>query len=116
MAINITIQADVIDIRNDNPQKSDIFLVETNLWFWQTYTNLGFNAKPDQLKKIRSYSKYLNLALSNEATLTYSALTLAELSHIFEKTEYKIYIKSNGYLAITKYRHNYPAERANELM
>jgi hypothetical protein len=33
MAINITIQADVIDITNDNPQKSDIFFVETNVWF-----------------------------------------------------------------------------------
>jgi hypothetical protein len=113
MTVNLNIQADVIDIRNDIPQKSDIFLVDTNVWFWQTYTNAGFNAKPYTLKKISNYSNYLNLALSNGSTLTYSGLTLAELAHIIEKTEYDIYVQSNGYLPIKEYRHNYPKERAN---
>ena len=107
------IQADIIDIKTDTPQQSDIFFVDTNVWFWQTYTNAGFGANSYQLSNYPNYPNYINLALSNGATLTYSGLTLAELAHIIEKTEYDIYVKSNGYLRIKEYRHNYPIERAN---
>jgi hypothetical protein len=110
MAINLNIQADVIDIRSDTPLQSDIFLVDTNVWFWQTYTNPGFAPKVYQ---ISSYPNYLNQALSNGATLTYSGLILAELAHIIEKSECGIYIKSHGYVSTKEYRHNYPMERAN---
>ncbi|MBG1240155.1 hypothetical protein [Nostoc sp. NZL] len=41
MVVNLSIQADIIDIKTDNPQQGDIFLVDTNVWFWQTYTNAG---------------------------------------------------------------------------
>lgn len=104
------IQADIIDIKTDTPQQSDIFFVDTNVWFWQTYTNAGSGANSYQRS---NYPNYINLALSNGATLTYSGLTLAELAHIIEKTEYDIYVKSNGDLRIKEYRHNYPIERAN---
>jgi len=70
MPINLNIQADVIDIKNDIPQKSDIFLVDTNVWFWRAYANAGFNAKPAQQQNRRNYFNYLNLALLNGATLT----------------------------------------------
>ena len=92
------------------PQQSDIFFVDTNVWFWQTYTNAVSGANSYQRS---NYPNYINLALSNGATLTYSGLTLAELAHIIEKTEYDIYVKSNGYLHFKKYRHDYPTERAN---
>lgn len=104
------IQADIIDIKTDTPQQNDIFFVDTNIWFWQTYTNAAFTAKPYQ---ITDYPNYINKTLQNGATLTYSGLTLAELAHIIEKAEYDIYVKSNGYLRIKEYRHNYPIERAN---
>ena len=104
------IQADIIDIKTDTPQQSDIFFVDTNIWFWQTYTNAAFTAKRYQ---ITDYPNYINKTRQNGATLTYSGLTLAELAHIIEKTEYKIYIQSHAGLKIKEYRHNYPAERAN---
>ena len=107
------IQADIIDIKTDTPQQSDIFFVDTNVWFWQTYRNAGFGANSYQLSNYPNYPYYINLALSNGATLTYSGLTLAELAHIIEKTEYDIYVQSNGYLHFKKYRHDYPKERAN---
>jgi hypothetical protein len=108
MAINLNIQADVIDIRQDTPKKSDIFFVDTNIWFWQTYAYKRFSNY-----QTKHYPNYLNLAYSNRATLTYSGLTLAELAHIIEKHEYETYVKSNGNLPIKEYRHNYPIERAN---
>jgi hypothetical protein len=104
------IQADIIDITTDTPQQSDIFFVDTNIWFWQTYTNAAFTAKRYQ---ITDYPNYINKTRQNGATLTYSGLTLAELAHIIEKTEYDIYVQSNGYLHFKKYRHDYPTERAN---
>ncbi|MDZ8256919.1 hypothetical protein [Nostoc sp. ChiQUE01b] len=110
MVVNLNIQADIIDIKTDNPQQDDIFLVDTNVWFWQTYTNAGFGAKAS---KFGNYLKYINQALLNGATLTYSGLILAELAHIIEKTEYNIYIKSHRFLPLKEYRHNYPNERMN---
>ena len=104
------IQANIIDITTDTPRQSDIFFVDTNIWFWQTYTNAAFTAKRYQ---ITDYPNYINKTRQNGATLTYSGLTLAELAHIIEKTEYDIYVKSNGDLRIKEYRHNYPIERAN---
>ncbi|MEH2068842.1 MAG: hypothetical protein V7K47_11895 [Nostoc sp.] len=110
MAINLKIQADIINIRTDTSQQGDIFFVDTNVWFWYAYVNAGFSAKSYQLN---DYPNYLNQALSNGATLTYSGLTLAELTHIIEKTEYEIYIQSYGRLPIKEYQHNDPIERAN---
>ncbi|MEH2252619.1 hypothetical protein [Nostoc sp.] len=110
MAINLKIQADVINIKTDTSQQGDIFFVDTNVWFWYAYTNAVSSARYYQLN---NYPNYLNQALSNGATLTYSGLTLAELAHIIEKTEYEIYIQSHNWLPIKEYRHNYPIERAN---
>jgi hypothetical protein len=111
MPINLIIQADIVDITNDSPRKSDIFLVDTNVWFWQTYTNASTTAKTYQL---RNYPNYLTQALVQGSTLSYSVLTLAELASIIERTELSIYNQSNGLsLKLKEYRHNYPSERAN---
>jgi hypothetical protein len=110
MVVNLRIQADIIDIKTDNPKQGDIFLVDTNVWFWQTYTNAAFGTKTS---KFSNYLKYINQALLNGATLTYSGLILAELAHIIEKTEYEIYKKLHGFLPLKEYRHNYPNERMN---
>lgn len=110
MAVNLNIQADIINIKTDTPQQGDIFLVDTNVWFWQTYSNTGFGANTS---KFSNYLKYLNQALLNGATLTYSGLILAELAHIIERTEYEIYMQSHGQLPLKEYRHNYPNERIN---
>lgn len=83
MVVNLNIQADIIDIKTDNPQQDDIFLVDTNVWFWQTYTNAGFGT---QTSRFSNYLKYINQALVNGATLTYSGLILAELAHIIDIT------------------------------
>jgi hypothetical protein len=58
MTVNLTIQADVIDIRQDPPRQSDIFLVDTNVWLWQTYTNL-LSTSPNAQQKIPLYTSYL---------------------------------------------------------
>ncbi|WP_416672450.1 hypothetical protein [Egbenema bharatensis] len=113
MPIRLTIQAEVIDICNDVPRQDDIFLVDTNVWLWQTY-NSSIPSDPRVRAKISTYTSYLKKARVAGATLAYSGLILAELAHVIEKTEREIYNKRTGNsLNAKEYRHNNLAERAN---
>ena len=113
MTIDLNVEAQVIDIVSDRPQRSDIFLVDTNVWILQTYPNAKNSSK------IREYGAYLKAARQNGATLAYSGLTLAELAHVIERTECDIYNKRNNFTkqnglerTIKEFRHKYPNERA----
>ncbi len=116
MVVNLTIQAEIINIITDTPRQDDIFFVDTNIWFWQTYTNAMSTMSSSQRFIPNDYIQYIQQALVNGATLTYSGLILAELAHIIEQTEYKIYIQSHrldkNSLPFKEYRHNYPSERS----
>lgn len=107
MTINLNVEAEVIDVVSDRPQRSDIFLVDTNVWIWQTYPNAKNSSK------IREYGAYLKAARQNGSTLSYSGLVLAELAHVIERTECEIYNKVNN-IALTakEFRHNHPNERS----
>lgn len=112
MPLNLSVQAAIIDIRNDTPRQEDIFLVDTNVWLWQTYSNASFSA-PNAARKIQAYTLYLRKARQNGSTLVYSGLILSELAHVIEKTELEIYNRQeNSELKTKEYRHNYPTERA----
>lgn len=113
MPINLTIQAEVIDIRSDTPRQDDIFLVDTNVWLWQTYASSIPSDRSIQTL-IRAYTSYLKQARVNGATLVYSGLILAELAHVIEKTECKIYQqRTRQRIKLKDYRHDYPNERVN---
>lgn len=106
MAVNYTVQAEVVDIRSDKPKKDDIFLVDTNVWYWLTYTPASQSALPYQ---ITDYPTYISQALSTQSLLLYCGLSLSELAHNIEQTERKIF---DATLKTKEYRHNYPIERA----
>lgn len=113
MPINLTIQTEVIDICGDVPRQDDIFLVDTNVWLWQTYSS-SIPSDPGVRAKIRTYTSYLKKARVAGATLAYSGLILAELAHVIEKTECDIYQQRTGQrIKLKDYRHDYPIERAN---
>jgi hypothetical protein len=91
----------------------DIFLVDTNVWLWQTYPNATVNLKQSRKKQINVYLNYLPRVLSIGAILTYSGLSLAELASVIERKEFDIYQKAiNPSLKLKEYRHNLPNERA----
>ncbi len=106
MAINYSIQADLVDITTDSPKADDVFLVDTNVWYWMTYPN-ATSYIPSQF-----YPGYLNKALAADSKIHHSGLSLAELSHLIEKTEREIYEKSNGIIRPKEYRHNLSGERS----
>ena len=111
MPINYHVRAEVIDLRSDTPQNDDMFLVDTNVWFWLTYTQASTYAVPYQ---VRDYPAYIAKALTTKCLLSYCGLSLSELAHNIEQTEKKIF---NSHSSVTlkpkEYRHNYPTERAN---
>jgi hypothetical protein len=112
MASNYTVQSQVVDIGTDTPQSGDIFLVDTNVWLWQTYapaTTPGAVSR-SRLRTIAVYLTYINNALNVGATLCYSGLSLAELAHNIEKLEQRN--SPYGSISLKEYRHNYPSERA----
>ncbi|MHC5820511.1 MAG: PIN domain-containing protein [Nostoc sp.] len=108
MALNYTVQADVIDITVDSPQTGDIFLVDTNVWYWLTYPPASLSLTAYQ----SSYSNYITDTVTAGSTLCCSGLSLAELAHIIEREEKKLSSYSSIRITSKEYRHNYPLERA----
>jgi hypothetical protein len=111
MSINLRIAADIIDITQDQPEQKDIFLVDTQIWLWQTYAPSVPSAPNDQ-QRINVYTRYLKKARVAGATLAYSRLLLLELSHVIEVIQRRLYERHSGRSISTKeYRHNNPSER-----
>lgn len=108
MAINYVIQAEVVDINTDSPTATDAFFVDTNVWYWMTYPTAAAAAFPGQL----DYPAFVNRALAAGAKICHSGFSLAELSHLIEKTEREIYERAVGAIRTKEYRHNLPGERS----
>ncbi|WP_024983788.1 hypothetical protein [Brevibacillus borstelensis] len=113
MPINYVIRADVIDIRSDMPKAEDEYLIDTNIWYWMTYSRASLASRPPGSYQITNYPTYIVNALTANAKLYRCNLSLAELAHIIERTEREIYNNSHISIGTKEYRHNYPAERAN---
>lgn len=108
------VQAQVVDIRIDNPKATDAFLVDTNVWFWTAYTRATLGPNPPAGHQLAAYPPYLAKTLAAKAVRLRCGLCLAELAHLVEKTEREIYEIANRVRLQTKeYRHNFSAERAN---
>ena len=114
MAINFTVNADVIDISKDNPKPEDSFLVDTNVWYWMTYNRASLSVNHPLSYQVRSYPTYVNNAIKAKSKLFCCSLSFAELAHLIEKTEYDIFSKtSSSPIKPKEFRHNYPVERNN---
>jgi hypothetical protein len=121
MAANLLIRADVVDISIDLPQPDDVFMVDTNAWYWIAYSRLS---QPKVKEKIsenkrpkyyqtKYYPDYIKKAITSKAKLHYCGLTLSELAHNIETIEKDIFANDGGDGTLKEYRHNYPAERNN---
>jgi len=107
---SLTINAEVIDITKDSPLSGDSFLVDTNVWYWMTYSRASLAGA--QNYQVSHYPQYTSSALSAGSAIFQSGLSLAELSHVIEKVEREMFEKANAVKVSTKvFRHNYPAER-----
>jgi predicted nucleic acid-binding protein len=116
MAIQYTIHADVVDIAQTNPQGTDCFLVDSNVWLWMTYSNAG-HSEPAWRGTVRSqYAGFVQKASTADAKLYWCGLSLAELAHVIEKTEREIYATYVKRINPKEYRRNFPEERSRVVL
>jgi hypothetical protein len=109
VAVNYQVQADVIDLRSDSPRSTDAFLVDSNVWFWMTYAGAGLA----NTYREKEYPPYVKNARKQKAKLLRCGLSMAELTHIIERTAHEIFEKSNPGIKPKEFRHNYAAERSS---
>lgn len=104
----LVVRAQVVDIGADTPKDSDVFLVDTNAWYWLFYPRASVSLSPAQA----NYPNYLKTAIGAKSALHCYGLTFAELAHNIEKAEREIYAGRAGKDIGTKeFRHNYQNER-----
>lgn len=112
MSVQYAIRADVVDIGQAGPRDSDCFLVDSNVWLWMTYSNAGHGEPGWRAALMAQYAAFVQGAVAGNARVCCCGLSLAELSHIIEKTEREIHELSSGSSIKPKeYRHNYAAQR-----
>ena len=110
MSVRYDIKAQIIDIQADSPQTEDIFLVDTNVWYWYVYTRASILAQPHQTQV---YPSYVNKVISASSHLFYCGLSLVELVHNIERSERNLSQITGTSIKPKEYRHNYTQERAN---
>lgn len=91
MAVNYTVNARVFDLRKDHPQPNDCFLVDTNVWYWWTYSRASQTTRPPSTNQADSYPYYLDQAIAVGATILRSTHTLVEIASLIERSEAEIY-------------------------
>jgi len=81
-----------------------VFLVDTNVWYWMAYSRASISSRHQKI-----YATYLTKALAAGSRLYVSGLSQAELIHLIERDELRLF---NPNLTPKVFRHDYPAERA----
>ena len=110
-----TVQADVVDITRDRPGPGDGMWVDTNVWYWQTYSRASQRSRPPTHWQVRDYPSYLQKCLVAGAKLHAFGLTLSELAAQIEHGEHEIAMSAGSVPAGTSlkdFRHNHSVLRA----
>lgn len=113
MPLNLTVQASVVDLRGDIPQASDPFFVDTNVWYWLTYTRSKLGNRSPHPYQITHYPRYITKAIATQSRLYKCGLTHSEVSHLVENNERDIYNRQNPECNTKEFRHNFPNVRMN---
>lgn len=113
MSVQYAVEAEVVDIRSDRPRATDVFLVDSNVWFWMTYAVASQGTQGPAAPPPAAYYTYFKRALTAKAKFYYCGLSMAELAHQIEKVEYDLFVASNQAVTAKQYRHNFPTERAH---
>ena len=82
-------------------------MVDSNVWFWMTYSGAGLGNDP----QAKVYPPYVKRARKEKAKLLRCGLSMAELTHIIERTEYGIFVQTHPGEKPEDFRHNNAAER-----
>lgn len=114
MAVNYVVRASVVDIRSDVPDCKMSYVVDTNAWYWQTYSRASLFSDPPHEHQTRYYPNYIEKVLDSGGTLYSSVHNLIELSSQIERVEAEIYRQKCGIpkLSVKEFRHQNDAVRS----
>ena len=108
----LVVRAEVVDLRTDTVKPTDVFLVDTNVWYWLTYPRASQTPQPPAYYQTRYYPNYVKSARKAGARLLFCGTVFAELAHRIESDEHKFF---NATLVAPisgkDFRHNYPRAR-----
>jgi predicted nucleic acid-binding protein len=108
------VKASVYDIRNSDPQPEDEYFVDTNVWYWMTYTRASIPSTQPQRYQTQQYPRFIKRALDKGTILRRCDLSLAELSGVIEECERNIFMEFVAIgeeISAKKYRHTEDEER-----
>ncbi|MDT2816270.1 hypothetical protein P7H55_00170 [Vagococcus lutrae] len=80
----------IFNIENCTISKGDVFLVDTNIWFWLTYQNAS-SARGYKPEKVQKYTTFMNEVMNQGAKLHASLITYTEIMNIVERTEFDVF-------------------------
>ncbi len=111
-----SVQANVVDVTTDRPQSTDVFWVDTNVWFWVTYGRFHLRKLDSRPRayQTQKYPSYIQRGLRSGASFYWLGLSLSELARQVEDAEREIADATGQIPAGTKpksFRHEYPALR-----
>ena len=112
MSVNYSIKSLIIDLKSGTPKDSDSFLIDSNVWYWMTYSSASYANSSPLPYQLKCYPDYIKSCLKAEVNLFHCIVSLNEISHLIEKVEYELYLSGNPEEINRKeYRHNNQSER-----
>jgi predicted nucleic acid-binding protein len=112
------IKAKIIDIRSTDPTGDFAFFVDTNAWYWMTYTRASTKGlQAPEKHQLEQYLRFIKKAREAGSSIYRCSLSFAELAHRIEVCERQIcslYRRGGAVIKSKAFRHD-AAERPNVL-
>src|ERR1700722_11227119 len=106
----MVIKAKIIDIRSTEPTGDFAFFVDTNAWYWMTYTRASTKGlQAPEKHQVEQYLRFIKKARQVGSSIYRCSLSFAELAHRIEACErdiFSIYQRSGVKVRTKDFRHD----------
>ncbi|MBX9694017.1 MAG: PIN domain-containing protein [Cyanobacteria bacterium] len=85
------VEATIYDINHDQPQKTDRFIVDANVWVWVTFS--AYSLEERDAQRSMCYQNYLLSIRSCKAKVFHSPLQVSEVASVVENLLFDVYLK-----------------------
>ena len=109
-----SVEGMVYDIRSVEPEPEHEYFVDTNAWYWTTYSRASIPATAKtRTYQSHQYPRFIKKALDKGSILHRCDLSFAELTHTIEDCERQIFIEfiAERDVSTKEYRHSEDEER-----
>lgn len=89
--------AQIINISLVQPERTDKYFFDTNVWFWFTYCGANFiSSNKPRAYQLENYPLFIEKIQNIGAKIFHCPLIYTELANLIERTEYEEYLKVNN--------------------